>query len=77
MSEQTRLADDVPVREFDYGDVVVYAADLDVAGDPSAEVVGDTVIVVVGDDQYDFELPEHEDARAFIKNGVLTIEVTI
>jgi HSP20 family molecular chaperone IbpA len=33
------------------------------------------VIVVVGDEQYDFELPGGSDAQAFMKNGVLTVEV--
>jgi hypothetical protein len=76
MTDQLQLADDVPVREFDYGDVVTYAADLGVAGDASVDVVGDTVIVASDDAQYDFELPDDGEARAFMKNGVLTIEVT-
>lgn len=74
MRGQSQLADDVPVREFDYGDAVVYAADLGVVGDATADVVDDTVVVVAGDEQYDFELPDGE-ARAFIRNGVLTVEV--
>jgi hypothetical protein len=64
------------VRQYDYGDTTVVAADV---GDPTAtvDVVGDTVIVV-GDDgeQFELELPAGSDAEAFITNGILTIEVT-
>ena len=74
MTETQQLGNDVPVSRYEYEDSVVLAADMGVT-DASAEVVGDTVIVVAGDEQYDLEAPEGEDARAFIKNGVLTVEV--
>ncbi|MFB6074924.1 MAG: hypothetical protein ABEJ89_07925 [Haloarculaceae archaeon] len=71
-----QLVDDVPVREYAYDDgTVVYAADLEVVGEASVEVVDGTAIVVAGSEQYDIDLPEG-DARAFIRNGVLTIEMT-
>jgi hypothetical protein len=73
MNEQQRVIGDAPVRRFEYDDVVVFAADVGVAD--AVDVVDETVIVVAGDQQYDFELPEGEDAQAFIKNGVLTVEV--
>lgn len=73
MTEQLRLDDDVPVREYDYGDEVVYAADVGVTADASVDVVDDTVIVVTDNDQ--FEIEAEGDAQAFIHNGVLTIEV--
>jgi hypothetical protein len=42
----------------------------------AVDVVGDTVIVVDGnDEQFELELPEGGDAQAFINNGILTIEV--
>ncbi len=75
MNGQQRFVDDAPVREFEYDDgTVVFAADLGVVADASTEVVGDTVIVVADDDQFDLELPGG-DARATVRNGVLTVEV--
>lgn len=63
------------VRKFEYDDRTVYAVDLGV-GDGTVEVVGDTAIVIVNDEQHDVTLPEGDDVQAFIRNGVLTIEVT-
>ncbi|MEF8882849.1 MAG: hypothetical protein V5A34_10050 [Halapricum sp.] len=74
MTATQQLDDDVPVSRYEYDDGVVLAADLGVT-EASAEIVGDTVIVVAGRDQYDLTVPEGDDARAFIKNGVLTVEV--
>ena len=63
------------VRQYDYGDVRVVAADLG-RDDGSVDVVGDTAIVAFDDgDQIDISLPEGEEVVAFIRNGVLTIEV--
>lgn len=45
-------------------------------GDSPVDVVDGTVIVVIGDDQYEFDCPSDvNEASAFIHNGVLTIEV--
>lgn len=75
MNGKQQLTDDVPVREFAYDDgTVVFAADLGSVGEANAEVVDDTVIVVADDRQYDVAVPSG-DAQAFIRNGVLTIEV--
>jgi hypothetical protein len=68
--------DDQFVRQYDYGDTTVVAADL---GDHSGtvDVVGNTAIVVGdGDEQFELELPDGADAEAFMTNGILTIEVT-
>jgi hypothetical protein len=75
MTDQQRLVGDAPLRQYEYDDAVVLAADLGVVGDATVDVVDGTAIVVVGDEQYDFEVPAG-DARAFIRNGVLTIEMT-
>ncbi|SFS08515.1 hypothetical protein SAMN05216559_3446 [Halomicrobium zhouii] len=76
MNGNQQLVDDAPVRRFEYDDGTrVLAADLGVAGDASVDVVDETAIVVSGSDQYDLALPAG-DAQAFIKNGVLTVEVT-
>jgi hypothetical protein len=58
----------------DYGDHYELVADFGPAADPSVDVVGDTVIVVIGDETNDIEVDGS--AQAFIKNGVLTINVT-
>lgn len=76
MTNQQQLVGDAPLRRYDYDDgSVVFAADVGVADDASVDVVDGTAIVVVGGEQYDFEVPDGE-ARAFIRNGVLTIEMT-
>ena len=73
MELQQQTVGDAAIRRFDYGDVTTFAADLGVDG--TVDVVGDTAIVVTGDDQFDLTLPDGESVTAFINNGVLTIEV--
>ena len=76
MNGNQQLMDDVPVRRFEYDDgSIVLAADVGTDGDASVDVVDGTAIVVAGSNQYDLEVPAG-DAQAFIKNGVLSIEVT-
>ena len=76
MTGPQQLEEGVPVRRFDYDDGLVLAADVG-TDDASVDVVGDTVIVVSAGEQHELSVPETADgeARAFIKNGVLTIEV--
>lgn len=75
MNPTQQLAEqDVDVTRFEYDDEVVLAADFGHVESSSVDVVGDTVIVVADGEQYDVELDG--DARAFMKNGVLTIEVS-
>jgi hypothetical protein len=64
---------DVEVRQFDYGDSSVLAADFGAAASSSVDVVGDTVIVIVDDEQYEIEVDDG--AETAMNNGVLTIEV--
>jgi hypothetical protein len=73
MTGKQQLADDVGLRRYDYGDETVLAADLGPGRDASVDVLDDAVIVVVDGEQYDLDLAG--DAQAFIRNGVLTIEV--
>jgi len=75
MTNEQQLFGDAPMSRFEYDDAVVLAADLGVVGDASVDIVGGTAIVVVDGEQYDVEVPAG-DARAFIRNGVLTIEMT-
>ena len=64
---------DIDVSRFEYEDSVVLAADFGYVDSSSVDVVGETVMVVADGEQYDIELDG--DARAFMNNGVLTIEV--
>lgn len=75
MNTDQQLFDELPVRRFEYDDSVVLAADVGAADDASVDVVDGTVILVTGDEQYEQPLPA-EGARAFINNGVLTIELS-
>jgi HSP20 family molecular chaperone IbpA len=75
MNIDQQLFDETPLRRFEYDDGVVLAADVGAGEDTSVDVVDDTVILVAGDEQYEQALPEESDARAFINNGVLTIEL--
>jgi len=70
---------DTVARRYDYGDEQVLVADLGVAADEATiDVVDDTVILVVAgetDEQYELNAPEGDLTRAFINNGVVTVEV--
>jgi hypothetical protein len=78
MNDQSQFVDEkgpIGVREYDDGTELL-VADVGVGREASVDVVGETAIVVTGGDQYEFQLPgTAEDAQAFMKNGVLTIEV--
>jgi hypothetical protein len=74
MNTDQQLFDGTSLRRFEYDDAVVLAADVGIAEDTTVDVVDDTMILVSGDEQYEQELPAG-DARAFINNGVLTVEL--
>ena len=73
-SQQQFAAGDIDVRRYEYDDSVVLAADFGYTESASVDVVDDTVIVVVDSEQFDVEVEAN--AQAFIRNGVLTIEVS-
>lgn len=73
MNDQ-QLSDDAVLRRYEYPDGPVFVADMGTERDGTVDVVDGTAIVVVDDDQFEIDLPEG-DARAFMKNGVVTIEV--
>jgi len=75
MNTNQQLFDGLSVRRFEYDDGVVLAADVGADDDATVDVVDDTLILVAGDEQYEQPLPE-SDARAFMNNGVLTIELS-
>lgn len=64
------------LRRYEYDEGMVFAADFGTTFDEgSVDVVDGTVIVVVDDEQHEFDLPQGADAQAFMKNGVLTVEI--
>ncbi|WP_332899555.1 MULTISPECIES: DUF7127 family protein [unclassified Haladaptatus] len=68
--------DEGQFTRYDYADTTVFAADLGMRGGASVDVIDHTAIVVWDDDeQLEIEIPTEDRARAFIKNGILTIEV--
>lgn len=81
MHPQNTLTDQSgPVERYDYTDESVVVADTSFADERvSVDVVDGTAILVVegdGEDaQYEIDLPTGEVARAFINNGVVTVEV--
>ena len=64
--------DEVTVTRNEYGDELVVAVDFGPGVDAKLDVVGDTVIVVAGDSQVEFEMPP-EASEMTTNNGVLTI----
>ncbi len=77
--EQLARDDERLVRQYQYDDGSALAVDFGSAGPETAvDVVDDTVIVVFEDDQVELDLPaETKDAQAFMKNGVLTIQMEV
>lgn len=76
--EQFIERDDRMVRRYQYDDRTVVAADIGVnSSDVTIDIVDDTAIVVDDESgqQAEIELPNGGGAEAFIKNGVLSIEV--
>ena len=73
--KQFSRRDERHVREYQDDGTHRIVADLGSDVDATVEIVGDTAIVVPEEgDQIDLDLPE-AGAQAFIKNGILTIEL--
>ena len=79
MDELQQFADrnDGTLRRYGYDNSTIFAADLGTTNKPSVDMVDQTAIVVVGDEQFEFEIPaEDGDVQTALNNGILTIEVT-
>jgi hypothetical protein len=81
MDQNATVGSDVPVMRERIEDGARIVADLGPGvTDTDVDVVEDVAIVVVDDGQhrgqFEIDLPEVGTADTFIKNGVLTIEVT-
>lgn len=66
---------DAIARRYEYDDRVQFVVDLGPGCEGSVDVIDGTAMVLVGDEQYEFELPAGE-ARASMSNGVVTVEVS-
>jgi HSP20 family molecular chaperone IbpA len=73
--QQQFAAEGLEVTRVDYDDAVVLTADLGPGTDVTVDVVGETVIVVAGDDQYEVEVAADLEPEVRTNNGVLTVEV--
>ena len=71
--QQQLSAEEIEWRELDHGDRTELVADFEPNGRCSVDVVDDTVIVVAGGEQYEFDAPGG--TNAVMHNGVLTLEV--
>ena len=71
--QETLTRQGVELRQFDYDEEVLLVADFGPGVDSSVDVVDETAIVVIDEEQYEFPVPAG--AQVFISNGVLTIEV--
>ncbi len=76
MTDQSQFTEQAgAVTRYEYDNAVVLVADFGAAAsDGSVDVVDGTAIVVVGDRQEEFPVPEGA-VEASINNGVVTIEV--
>lgn len=60
-------------RRVEYDGGVELVADFGPGNQPTVDVVDNTAIVIVDDEQFEFDLPD--DAEVFMSNGIITIEV--
>jgi hypothetical protein len=65
--------EDTLVRRYEYDNETVIAVDFGGIDEVSVDIVGETVIVVCGDRQVEFELPA-EASNVTVNNGTATIE---
>lgn len=66
--------EDIVIRKQEYDGETVIAVDFGpAAGTPSLDIVGDRAIVVLNDDQFEFEIPPGAN-EVFINDGILTIK---
>jgi hypothetical protein len=76
MNETKRFVDEeFAGRRYERDGRAGLVVDFGPGAEGSVDLVGDTAIVVVGDDQYEFEVPTGVTTRASMNNGVLTVEV--
>lgn len=75
MNDQQQFSGEgAPVSRYEYDDATVFVMDTGAGTDASVDIVDGTAMFVVGGKQYDFDLPAG-DAQAFMKNGIVGVEV--
>ncbi len=75
MNDQQRFTNKgSPVSTYEYDDAIVFVMDVGAGTDASIDVVDGTAMFAVADKQYDIDLPTG-DAQAFMKNGIVGVEV--
>ncbi|MFC7175799.1 hypothetical protein [Halosegnis marinus] len=73
--ERSARRENVVGTRYEEDGSTVLVADLGPDVEGSVDVVDGTAMVVVGDDQYEFDVPDGR-ATARLNNGVVTVEVT-
>lgn len=75
MNEQQRFTrEGAPIAKYEYEDSIIFVMDVGVGTEASVDVVDGTAMIVVAGKQYEFDVPAG-DAQAFMKNGVVGVEV--
>lgn len=77
MNEQNLLDErDVFVRRYEYDTSIVYAVDLGRGTAASVDVIDNTAMIIPenSQEQYEIDVPAGT-VEAFIKNGIVTIEI--
>ncbi len=75
MNDQQQFSGEgAPVSRYEYDDVTVFVMDTGAGTDATVDIADGTAMFVVGGKQYDFDLPAG-DAQAFMKNGIVGVEV--
>jgi len=65
---------DITITNREYEDESVIAVDFGPTGEtPTVDIVDDTAIVVVGDEQFEFDVPE-DASDVTVNDGILTIK---
>lgn len=74
---QQRFAsrEDVAATHYEDDGRVVFVADFGPTSDGTVDVVDGTAIVVLGDDQHEFDVPAGESTAQF-RNGIITVAVS-
>jgi len=74
MTEKLIPASEALVESYEYDDRTVIAVDLGPGAEPAVDVVDGTAILVVDDEQREFDIPAGA-VKAVNSNGVVTFEV--
>jgi hypothetical protein len=73
VQEQTLNEQGIESRRFEYADRTEYVLDFGPDVDITTDVVDETLLLIVDNEQYDIDLSGNE--QVFTNNGLVTIEV--